>query len=120
MKLGLGGRCTQPAKTHHAPRRALVTVSPPNRGTSEYAGRVIPTLLLVGLVLGRWWRVVIPVAAIGWAVLLIATGVDSGPSFAVAAALLGAVNVAVGVVVFQAGRLFLRSLFMSRGEAAKP
>jgi len=81
---------------------------------------VIPTLLLVGLVLGRWWRVVIPVAAIGWAVLLIATGVDSGPSFAVAAALLGAVNVAVGVVVFQAARLFLRSLFMSRGEAAKP
>jgi hypothetical protein len=47
-------------------------------------------------------------------------GVDSGFSFAAAAALLGAINVAVGVVVFQAARLLLRSLFMSRGEAAKP
>ena len=76
---------------------------------------MIPTLLLLGLVLGRWWRVVIPAAAIGWAVLLIVTGVDSGLSFAVAATLLGAINVAVGVVVFQAARLLLRSLFMSRG-----
>ena len=59
-------------------------------------------------------------AAMGWAVLLITTGVDSGPSFAVAAALLGAINVAVGVVIFQAARLLLRSLFMSGGEAAKP
>jgi hypothetical protein len=81
---------------------------------------VIPTLLLVGLVLGRWWRVVIPAGAIGWAGLLMVHGVDSGLSFAAAAALLGAINVAVGVVVFQAARLLLRSLLMSRGEAAKP
>jgi choline-glycine betaine transporter len=81
---------------------------------------VIPTLLLVGLVLGRWWRVVIPAAAIGWAVLLIVTGVDSGIRFATAAALLGAFNVAVGVFVFQAARRLLHSLFMSRGETAKP
>ena len=81
---------------------------------------MIPTLLLVGLVLGRWWRVVIPAAAIGWAVLLMVLGVDSGFSFVAAAALLGAINVAVGVVVFQAARLLLRSMFLSRGEAAKP
>ena len=81
---------------------------------------MIPTLLLVGLVLGRWWKVVIPAAAIGWAVLLLVHGVDSGFSFAAAAALLGAINVAVGVVIFQAARLLLRSLFMTRGEAAKP
>ena len=43
---------------------------------------LIPTMLLVGLVLGRWWRVVIPVAAIGWTVLLMATGVGSGLAFA--------------------------------------
>lgn len=62
----------------------------------------------------------IPAAAIGWAVLLLVHGVGSGFPFAAAAALLGAINVAVGVVVFQAARLLLRSLFMSRGEAAKP
>src|SRR5215217_7570191 len=27
---------------------------------------MIPTLLIVGLVLGRWWRVVIPAATIAW------------------------------------------------------
>ena len=71
---------------------------------------MIPTLLLVGLVLGKWWRVVIPAGAIGWAVLPIVTGVDSGLPFAASAALLGAINVAVGVVVFQAARLLFRSL----------
>jgi hypothetical protein len=81
---------------------------------------VIPTLLLVGLVLGKWWRVVIPAAAIGWAVLLMVHGVDSGFSFAASAALLGAINVTVGVIVFQATSRLLRSLLMSRGEAAKP
>jgi hypothetical protein len=96
---------------------SLPTVSPRPRGTSEYAGRVIPTLLLVGLVFGRWWRVVIPAAAIGWAVLLVVAGVDSGPSFAVAAALLGAINVAVGAVVFQAARLPFRNLLSHRQDA---
>lgn len=80
---------------------------------------MIPTLLLVGLVLGRWWRVVIPAAAIGWAVLLIVTGVDSGLSFAVAAALLGAINAAVGVVVFQAARLTFRNLLRSHRQDAR-
>ena len=81
---------------------------------------MIPTLLLVGLVLGTWWRVVIPAAAIGWAVLLLATGVDSGLPFAAAAAMLGAINVAVGVVVFQAARLSFRSLFRGYRQTARP
>ena len=80
---------------------------------------MIPTLLLVGLVLGRWWRGVIPAAAIGWAVLLLATGVDSGLPFAAAAALLGAINAAVGVVVFQAARLSFRGLFSSDRQTAR-
>jgi hypothetical protein len=71
---------------------------------------VIPTLLLVGLILGRWWRVVIPVAAAGWAALLIATGVDSGVGFALSAAALGAVNVAVGVAVHQGLRSSVRAV----------
>jgi hypothetical protein len=47
-------------------------------------------------------------------------GIDSGFSFAVSAALLATINVTVGVIVFQAASRLLRSLFMSRGEAAKP
>ena len=68
---------------------------------------MIPTLLIVGLVLGKWWRVVVPLAAIGWAVLLVATGVGSGLAFALGAALFGLINVTLGVLVFQGARLLL-------------
>jgi hypothetical protein len=78
---------------------------------------VIPTLLLVGLLLGRWWRFVIPAAALGWAVLLVATGVDSGLSFAVAATALGAINTVVGVLAYQALAFAVRSL---RARVAAP
>ena len=63
---------------------------------------MIPTLILVGLVFGRWWRIVIPLAAIGWAVLLIVTGVDSGFVFALGAAAIAMPNVALGVLVHRA------------------
>jgi hypothetical protein len=58
---------------------------------------VIPTAIVAGFVLGvwtRWWAV--PIVALGWA-LVIAFYVD--PSSALAAAVLGAVNGAVGAVV---------------------
>ena len=79
---------------------------------------MIPTLLLVGLVLGRWWRVVIPLAAIGWSAWLITTGVDSGFGFAVAAGLLGAINVTVGVLLHQVGRLSVRHALRNHRQAA--
>ncbi len=60
---------------------------------------MIPTLILVGLIFGRWWRIVIPLAAVGWAVLLIVTGVDSGLVFALGAAAFAIPNVALGVLV---------------------
>ena len=60
---------------------------------------MIPTLILVGLIFGRWWRIAIPLAAVGWAVLLIVTGVDSGFVFALGAAALAIPNVALGVLV---------------------
>jgi hypothetical protein len=71
---------------------------------------VIPTLILVGLVFGRWWRIVIPIAAVGWSVLLIVTGVDSGFVFALGAAAIAIPNVAVGVLVHQALWLLVRRL----------
>ena len=70
---------------------------------------MIPTLLLVGLILGRWWRVVIPATTIGWVALLVTTGVGSGPNFAVSAAVFGFANVCVGVLMFQGLRLLLHA-----------
>ena len=69
---------------------------------------MIPTLIVVGLVFGRWWRIVIPGAAVGWAVLLIATGVDSGFAFALGAVVIAIPNVALGVLVHQALLLLAR------------
>ncbi len=66
---------------------------------------MIPTLLIVGLVLGKWWRVVLPTATVGWLVLLMATGTGSGLDFAAVAALFAVANLAVGALVFQAVRL---------------
>ena len=78
---------------------------------------MIPTLLLVGLLLGKWWRVVIPAATIGWVALLVATGTGSGPDFAVVAALYAIVNVTVGVLVFQAARLLWHRVFRHDADA---
>jgi hypothetical protein len=51
---------------------------------------VIPTLIMVGAVFGRWWRVTLLVSAVGWPVLLVVTGATSpGP------ALVGAVGLAL-------------------------
>ncbi|MGH2672533.1 MAG: hypothetical protein ACRDHC_06125 [Actinomycetota bacterium] len=71
---------------------------------------MIPTLILVGLVFGRWWRFVIPLAAVGWPVLLIVTGEDSGLDFVLAAAALAVANVVVGVLVFQVLWRFVKGL----------
>ncbi len=64
-------------------------------------------MLLVGLVIGRWWA--IPLGAVGWAatVLIAGTiGVDEIP----AAAVFGAANVAVGVLVRWVVALALRQV----------
>jgi hypothetical protein len=79
---------------------------------------VIPTLLLTGFVLGRWWKAVIPVGAVAWAALLISDGVDSGIGFALSAALLAAINLAVGVLVFQVIWFLVVSLPGSRRGGA--
>jgi hypothetical protein len=71
---------------------------------------MIPTLILVGLVLGRWWRIVIPLVAVGWPALLIVTGVDSGFDFVLAAAALAIANVTVGVLVYRALWLLVRGI----------
>ncbi len=73
---------------------------------------MIPTLLLAGLVVGRWWFVL--VAAVVWPVLLVVDGVDTGPAwdFALGAGALAAANTAVGVAVHRAAVVLVRRLLV--------
>ena len=63
---------------------------------------MIPTMILVGLVLGRWWWLALPSGALLWGVLLLATGatgLDAGLAEGIA---LGLANCGVGVLIHQA------------------
>jgi hypothetical protein len=79
---------------------------------------VIPTILLVGLLFGRWWKIAVPLAVVGWPTLLIATGVESGSGFAINAGALAAANVVVGVLAYQAMRVIVRRLAAVARHAA--
>ena len=62
---------------------------------------VIPTLILIGAVFGRWWRVTLAVSVVGWPMLLVATGAMSvGPELAGAAGL-AVLNTGAGVLIHQ-------------------
>jgi hypothetical protein len=69
---------------------------------------MIPTLLLAGLVFGRWWKITLAVATIGWCVALLADHTITLSSLG-AAALLGFLNTGVGVGVHQTILTKLRS-----------
>lgn len=62
---------------------------------------MIPTLILFGLVFGRWWRFSLFAAAVGWPVVLVATGVMSVEAGLAGASALALVNAAVGVSIHQ-------------------
>ena len=74
-------------------------------------GRMIPTMLLAGLLVGRWWA--IGLGAIGWAVLLLLAGTVDVTDAPFAAAL-GAANVAVGVAARSAASAVRRLLGPAR------
>lgn len=57
---------------------------------------VIPTMLLGGLVIGRWWA--IPLGGIVWAAIVALAASTSLTEVSLAAAL-GAANVAIGVLI---------------------
>lgn len=60
---------------------------------------MIPTVLIAGLLIGRWWFV--PLAAVGWCVLLFLDGDVEGVSGYLGGAALGAVNAVVAVGIRQ-------------------
>lgn len=63
---------------------------------------MIPTMILLGLVLGRWWWVALAAAAVVWPVVLVAADVVPLDATLLAAALLAAVNAGVGMLAHQA------------------
>ena len=87
-------RCGEYGKLTFRSGRSLI------RPCDEVAA-VIPTLILVGLSLGRWWKTVLVASATAWPVLLWTHGlVNTAPEIAGAAALALA-NTAVGAIVHQ-------------------
>ncbi len=79
---------------------------------------MIPTLIMIGAVFGRWWRVTLLVSALGWPVLLVVTGAMSiGPALAGAAGV-AVLNTGAGVLIHQGilrgGRKLRRALASRR------
>lgn len=83
---------------------------------------MIPTMILFGLVLGRWWKSTLVAAAIVWPLLaspaLLQAGAGIG-GFA-AAALLGVANAAVGVAVHQSVLALVRRATARQRRTTSP
>ena len=73
---------------------------------------VIPTMIVFGIVFGRWWRLSIPAGGVVWGLLLLATHSMPGSSDVawLEAILLGVANTAVGGALFVLARLVVRAL----------
>ncbi|MEP6527565.1 MAG: hypothetical protein ABJA86_10410 [Nocardioidaceae bacterium] len=71
---------------------------------------MIPTLILFGLASGRWWRLSLVAAAVGWPVLLLATDVMDVEVGLLGAVGLAVINTGIGVLVHQVGLRTLRLL----------
>lgn len=78
---------------------------------------MIPTLILVGLIFGRWWRFCLITAAIGWPVVLVVGDVTDFEWGLVGAAGVAVVNTLVGVLAHQGA---LRVVRQARHRHAAP
>lgn len=75
---------------------------------------MIPTLIVPGLLLGRWWF--LAVAVVAWPAILVAGDVGSGARFVLGAAALALANAVVGVIGHHAVRAAVRTA-RSRGRS---
>ncbi|MDX1621580.1 MAG: hypothetical protein R3320_11345 [Nitriliruptorales bacterium] len=71
---------------------------------------MIPTLILAGLVFGRWWRTVLAVTTVAWPLLLLVEGIMDLEWGLLGAAGLALINTAVGMGVHQAVLQMVRRL----------
>lgn len=63
---------------------------------------MIPSMIVVGLLFGRWWRTTLITAAVLWPALVVWTAGPVTAGQVIAASFLGVANAAVGVLVHQA------------------
>ncbi len=70
------------------------------RRTINVEAAMVPTMIVLGLVLGRWWRVALLLAAVVWPIIVVSDPAI-GASVIPGAALIGVLNAAVGVLVVQ-------------------
>ncbi len=78
---------------------------------------MIPSLILFGLLFGRWWRFSLLAAALGWPVLLVVSNVMSIEVGLLGAAWLAVINAGIGVLVHQGS---LKALRLLRRRHASP
>ncbi len=78
---------------------------------------MIPTMILLGFLLGRWRWLSLVIAAIGWPVILLVTNVPHVGYGLVEAAALAAANAAAGVLLYHGCVRILRAL---RGRSPRP
>lgn len=70
---------------------------------------MIPTMILFGLLFGRWWRAALAVAAVGWPVLLLLGPADPSAPQLLGGAVLAVLNAGLGVLAHQAVLGLVRS-----------
>lgn len=68
---------------------------------------MVPTMILFGLVLGRWWKSAIVAGAVVWAAVLLFAGIIAADDV-LSAAVLGAANTAAGVAVHRVALSLVR------------
>lgn len=78
---------------------------------------MIPAMILFGLVLGRWWKTCLALAAVAWPALVLTDG-SIGLAGIPGAAIIGLLNAAVGVAVTQAILWLARAIRHRRRSAA--
>ncbi|MBC6457290.1 hypothetical protein [Actinomadura sp. HBU206391] len=78
---------------------------------------MIPTMILFGLVFGRWWRASLLAAAVIWPVVLLAGDVTTSLSTLAGGAGLAVLNTLVGVAIHQGVLSVVRSLNAVRTRA---
>ncbi|MFG1677417.1 hypothetical protein [Micromonospora sp. NPDC049282] len=80
---------------------------------------MIPTLILFGLLVGRWWRASLGAAAVGWpALLVVADVMEVGPGL-LGASLLAVANTGAGVLIHQGIRIMIRRFRRSAGHPGR-
>jgi hypothetical protein len=71
---------------------------------------VIPTMILFGVVFGRWPKTSLIVGTTGWPLLLLGQGTLHSAQGAVGAAALGLVNTLIGVALHHGGLRLARAI----------